>query len=47
MTEFKKMNLESKDLVAERIEQLKELFPEIVTESAEREREHCFSMHRF
>ena len=37
MTEFKKMNLESKDLVAERIEQLKELFPEIVTESAERE----------
>lgn len=41
MTDIKKMDLASKDLVAERIEQLKALFPEIVTESenAERERE--------
>ena len=39
MSEIEKMNLESKDMVAERIEQLKEMFPEIVTESAERERE--------
>ena len=37
MSEIEKMNLESKDMVAERIEQLKEMFPEIVTESAERE----------
>ena len=34
MAEFKKMDLESEDLVADRIEQLKELFPEIVTENA-------------
>ena len=40
MSEIEKMNLESKDMVAERIEQLKEMFPEIVTESAEREREN-------
>lgn len=31
-TEIKKMSLESKDLVAERVEQVKALFPEIVTE---------------
>lgn len=31
-TEIEKMSLESKDLVAERIEQVKTLFPEIVTE---------------
>lgn len=31
-TEIEKMSLESKDLVAERIEQMKALFPEIVTE---------------
>lgn len=37
MGEIEKMDLRSKDLVAERIETLKELFPEIVTESAERE----------
>ena len=37
MAEFKKMNLESEDLVTDRIEQLKKLFPEIVTESEERE----------
>ena len=37
MSEIEKMSLESKDMVAERIEQLKEMFPEIVTESAERE----------
>lgn len=34
MTDIEKMNLESKDLVAERIEQLKSLFPEISTESS-------------
>ena len=39
MAEIEKMDLESKDLVAERIEQLKQLFPEIVIESEERERE--------
>jgi hypothetical protein len=38
MAEIEKMDLESRDLVAERIEQLKQLFPEIVTESEERER---------
>ena len=38
MAEIKKMDLKSKDLVADRIEQLKLMFPEIVTESAERER---------
>ena len=32
MSEIEKMDLESKNLVAERIEQLKALFPEIVTE---------------
>lgn len=32
MAEFKKMNLASADLVAERIEQLKQLLPEIATE---------------
>lgn len=37
MAEIKKMDLESKDLVADRIEQLKLMFPEIVIESAERE----------
>lgn len=31
MDEIKPMDLESKDLVAERIEQMKALFPEIVT----------------
>ncbi len=41
MAEIQKMNLESEDLVADRIEKLKELFPEIITETenAERERE--------
>ena len=32
MSELQKVDLESKDLVAERIEQLKRLFPEIATE---------------
>ena len=32
MDEIKEMDLESKDLVAERIEQMKALFPEIATE---------------
>ena len=32
MEEIKAMDLESKDLVAERIEQMKALFPEIATE---------------
>ena len=32
VTEIEKMTLESKDLVAERIEQLKTLFPEIIAE---------------
>ena len=31
--DIKRMNLESKNLVVERIEQLKQLFPEIVVES--------------
>lgn len=41
MEGIEKMNLASKDLVADRIEQLKALFPEIVTEpeNSERERE--------
>ena len=46
---IKKMDLTSKDLVAERIEQLKQLFPEVVVESnkcssreRERERERAF-----
>ena len=30
---IEKMNLASKDLVAERIEELKALFPEVVTEA--------------
>ena len=34
MTDIEKMNLESKDLVAERIKQLKSLFPEISTEGS-------------
>lgn len=34
MTDIEKINLESKDLVAERIEQLKSLFPEISTEDS-------------
>lgn len=34
MTDIEKMNLESKDLVADRIEQLKSLFPEISTEDS-------------
>ena len=37
MEDIEKMDLGSKDLVADRIERLKRLFPEIVTESAERE----------
>ena len=32
MAELPKVDLESKDLVAERIEQMKALFPEIITE---------------
>lgn len=32
MEEIRKMNLESKDLVAERIERMRELFPEVFTE---------------
>lgn len=32
MTEFEPMDMASKDLLGERIEQLKQLFPEIVTE---------------
>ena len=41
MAEFEKMDLESEDLVGDRIEQLKRMFPEIVTERGfgERERE--------
>lgn len=31
MSEIEKMDLESEDLVAKRIEQLKQLFPEVVT----------------
>lgn len=34
MNGIEKMNLESKNLVTERIEQLKMLFPEIVVEAA-------------
>ena len=34
MAELPKVDLESKDLVAERIEQLKKLFPEIETEGS-------------
>ena len=34
MGDIEKMNLESKDLVADRIEQLNQLFPEILTERA-------------
>lgn len=32
MADIEEMNLESEDLVADRIEQLKQMFPEIVTE---------------
>lgn len=39
VSEIEKMNLESEDLVADRIEQLLELFPEVTTECGERERE--------
>lgn len=41
MADIKKMDLASEDLVTDRIEQLKRLFPEIVTERGlgERERE--------
>ena len=41
MAEIEKMDLESEDLVGDRIEQLKRMFPEIVTECGfgERERE--------
>ncbi len=48
MIEIEKMNLVSKDLVAERIATLKELFPEIVTESAERESSdsHCIDFDK-
>lgn len=34
MADIKKVDLESEDLVADRIEWLKHLFPEIVTEQA-------------
>ena len=34
MADIKKVDLESEDLVADRIERLKQLFPEIVTEQA-------------
>lgn len=44
MDDIEKMDLESEDLVAGRIEQLKRLFPEIVTESAERERERVMAL---
>lgn len=30
---IEKMSLDSKDLVAERVEQLKKLFPEVITEN--------------
>ncbi|MEY8249342.1 hypothetical protein AAK684_01650 [Leptogranulimonas caecicola] len=39
MTEIEKMNLQSEDLVKDRIEKLKELFPEIITETENTERE--------
>ena len=38
MGEFEPIDLASKDLVGERIEQLKQLFPEIVTERGLEER---------
>lgn len=44
MEDIEKMDLGSKDLVADRIERLKRLFPEIVTESAERERERVMAL---
>ena len=44
MDDIEKMDLGSEDLVAGRIEQLKRLFPEIVTESAERERERVATL---
>lgn len=39
MTEIEKMNLQSEDLVKDRIEKLKELFQEIITETENTERE--------
>ena len=36
MTEIRRINLESKDLIADRVQRLLELFPEV---AAERERE--------
>ena len=39
MAEIEKMGLESEDLVGDRIEQLKQMFPEIVTERGFGERE--------
>ena len=39
MTEIEKMNLQSEDLVKDRIVKLKELFPEIITETENTERE--------
>lgn len=44
--DIEKMDLESKDLVAERIEQLKQLFPEIVVESNKRSDTHTHT-HTF
>ncbi len=39
MSELKKMDLESKNLVDDRIQRIKELFPEVITEGSPRERE--------
>ena len=39
VSEIEKMDLESENLVADRIEQLKRMFPEIVTEPGPGERE--------
>lgn len=44
MTEIEKMNLQSEDLVKDRIEKLKELFPEIITETENTERERAHSI---
>lgn len=44
MTEIEKMNLQSEDLVKDRIEKLKELFPEIITETENTERERTHSI---
>ena len=43
---IEKMNLASKDLVADRIEQLKALFPEIVVESNGCSDTHTIFSHR-